>query len=183
MVIRISYDIIHTVWSGLSNKIIMTYLRTIFTPILNILNRRTYEINKEDKANDPSSAVSGRKTESRRTKQWSKGQRNPYVFICTTLWHEEEVEMATLMTSVSKLLRRARDKKLDPKDEDGYDLEMHIFFDNVFEKKKREPNETEGVYAEERIELNVYVKLRVFFLCSGLKSFLFNLKVRSSKTT
>ena len=90
--------------------------------------------------------------------------------------------MATLMTSVSKLLRKARDKQKDPEDDSGYDLEMHIFFDNVFEKKKREPNETEGVYAEERIELNVYVKLRVF-ICSGLKSFLFNLKVRSSKTT
>ena len=90
----------------------------------------------------------------------TKGQRNPYVFICTTLWHEEEVEMATLMTSVSKLLRRARDKKEDPNDDDGYDLEMHIFFDNVFEKKKREQNDENGIYAEERIELNVYVKLK-----------------------
>ena len=70
--------------------------------------------------------------------------------------------MATLMTSVSKLLRKARDKQKDPEDDSGYDLEMHIFFDNVFEKKKREQNEDDGVCAEERLELNVYVKFRVF---------------------
>jgi len=117
-------------------------------------------MNQADVAAD-SSGTAGRRTESRRTKQWSKGQRNPYVFICTTLWHEEEVEMATLMTSVSKLLRKARDKKIQ-KEDNGYDLEMHIFFDNVFEKKKREQDQNDGVYAEERLELNVYVKFRVF---------------------
>lgn len=117
-------------------------------------------MNQADEAAD-SSGTAGRRTESRRTKQWSKGQRNPYVFICTTLWHEEEVEMATLMTSVSKLLRKARDKKIQ-KEDNGYDLEMHIFFDNVFEKKKREQDQNDGVYAEERLELNVYVKFRVF---------------------
>ena len=131
------------------------------------MNRRTYDLVQEQwfsnlNQSDSSGTSDGRRTESRRTKQWSKGQRNPYVFICTTLWHEEEVEMATLMTSVSKLLRKARDKQNDPEDDTGYDLEMHIFFDNVFEKKKREQNEDDGVCAEERLELNVYVKFRVF---------------------
>ena len=68
----------------------------------------------------------------------NKGQSKPYIYICTTLWHEEEVEMMTLMRSVSKLLRHARRREENPEDDNNYNIEMHIFFDNVFEKKKRE---------------------------------------------
>ena len=68
----------------------------------------------------------------------AKGQSKPYIYICTTLWHEEEVEMMTLMRSVSKLLRHARRREENPEDDNNYNIEMHIFFDNVFEKKKRE---------------------------------------------
>ena len=42
--------------------------------------------------------------------------------------------MATLLRSVTKLLRHAK-KKLEKNDPTSYSLEMHIFFDNVFEKR------------------------------------------------
>ena len=75
---------------------------------------------------------------------WYTGQKVPKIFICTTLWHEEDFEMATLVRSVLKLMKSAKEKKEkaenSDKDEDYdyFDLEMHIFFDNVFEKDKKE---------------------------------------------
>ena len=88
-----------------------------------------------------------------------KGQSKPYIYICTTLWHEEEVEMMTLMRSVSKLLRHARRREENPEDDNNYNIEMHIFFDNVFEKKKREARDNaEGFQeADEWLELNMWV--------------------------
>lgn len=64
--------------------------------------------------------------------------------------------MQTLMRSVSKLLRHA-DRRRER--DDSYNIEMHIFFDNVFEKKKRENREgAEGFQeAQEWLELNEWV--------------------------
>ena len=66
--------------------------------------------------------------------------------------------MQTLMRSVSKLLRHARERENQHWD-NNYDIEMHIFFDNVFEKKKRENREgAEGFQeANEWLELNEWV--------------------------
>ena len=80
---------------------------------------------------------------------WYTGQKVPKIFICTTLWHEEDFEMATLVRSVLKLMKAAKEKKEkaenSDKDEDYdyFDLEMHIFFDNVFEKDKKEKEQEE----------------------------------------
>ena len=66
--------------------------------------------------------------------------------------------MKTLMRSVTKLLRHARNRE-EKQWENNYDLEMHIFFDNVFEKKKRQNREgAEGFQeANEWLELNQWV--------------------------
>ena len=62
--------------------------------------------------------------------------------------------MRTLLRSVTRLLRHAR-QKLES-GENGYDLEMHIFFDNCFETRKK--NKTASfMSAENWIEVNKYV--------------------------
>ena len=91
---------------------------------------------------------------------WYTGQKVPKIYICTTLWHEEDFEMATLVRSVLKLMKAAKEKKEkaenSDKDEDYdyFDLEMHIFFDNVFEKdkKEREQDENENPFQDHEKE-------------------------------
>ena len=128
------------------------------TSVQTILNRRTIDLEKELQTEEfqkyKSSARQSRYTRQSRmtsrattktggnmggkkTTLWDKGQTHPYIFICTTLWHEEDFEMKTLLRYVSKLLRHAR-KKEEQNDPNMYNLEMHIFFDNVFEKHTRE---------------------------------------------
>ena len=150
--------------------------RPIGTSTFSLLNRRSVDIIEEQESkvfgNEFSagsntttrkSTVQGRKTN--KSGMWSKGQKNPYIFICTTLWHEEDFEMATLLRSVVKLLRHARIKKDDPNQEYQYELEMHIFFDNVFvnkkidkEKKETNPPTDDFIHAKEWSELNEWVK-------------------------
>ena len=62
------------------------------------------------------------------------------------------------MRSVSKLLRHARSREQEQWN-NNYDIEVHIFFDNVFEKKKRANREgAEGFQeANEWLELNEWV--------------------------
>ena len=45
--------------------------------------------------------------------RWSSGQRVPLIYVCTTLWHEEDFEMATMLRSVIKLIkhRNAKEKR------------------------------------------------------------------------
>ena len=145
--------------------------RPIGTSTFSLLNRRSVDIIEEQesevfntqfsagsKTTTRKSTVQGRKTN--KSGMWSKGQKNPYIFICTTLWHEEDFEMATLLRSVVKLLRHARIKKNDPNQENQYELEMHIFFDNVFVKKPKdkEKGETDDfIHAKEWLELNEWV--------------------------
>jgi len=90
-----------------------------------------------------------------RSTRWFKGQQVPHIFICTTLWHEEDFEMATMIRSVLKLMKHAklrREKAEDAKyseDSDFYNLEMHIFFDNVFdENEKKKPPTNNGLFDE-----------------------------------
>ena len=70
-----------------------------------------------------------------------KGQQIPMIYICTTLWHEEDFEMATLIRSVLKLMKHAKLRKEKAQnaenfdDNDYFNLEMHIFFDNVFDER------------------------------------------------
>ena len=82
---------------------------------------------------------------SSRSLRWFKGQDVPKIFICTTLWHEEDFEMATLIRSTLKLVRYA-------KQQTKYDLEIHIFFDNVFdEKEKRQSKTLNDIFEEENL--------------------------------
>ncbi len=57
------------------------------------------------------------------------------IFICTTLWHEEDNEMRTLLVSLLRLINyvhmRKNDKSL--RKQERFNLEINIFFDNVFE--------------------------------------------------
>ncbi|CAG5082997.1 Oidioi.mRNA.OKI2018_I69.PAR.g10253.t1.cds [Oikopleura dioica] len=125
--------------------------RPVGTSTFSLLNRRTIDIIEEQESDafnkefssgsKKTTRVSGRKTN--KSGMWSKGQKNPYIFICTTLWHEEDFEMATLLRSVVKLLRHARMKKNDPSQENQYELEMHIFFDNVFVNKPTDKEKEE----------------------------------------
>ena len=72
-----------------------------------------------------------------------KGQQIPMIYICTTLWHEEDFEMATLIRSVLKLMKHAKLRKEKAQnaenfdDNDYFNLEMHIFFDNVFDEQEK----------------------------------------------
>lgn len=73
--------------------------------------------------------------------RWLNGQKVPMIYICTTLWHEEDFEMATLIRSAIKLIDYAKTRKEKAQASstesdayyDYYNLEMHIFFDNVFD--------------------------------------------------
>ena len=54
----------------------------------------------EEEAKFPEKPASKRFSFERSTR-WFKGQQVPMIFICTTLWHEEDFEMATLIRSGS----------------------------------------------------------------------------------
>jgi len=43
--------------------------------------------------------------------RWLTGQKVPMIYICTTLWHEEDFEMATLIRSTIKLMDYANKRK------------------------------------------------------------------------
>ena len=58
-----------------------------------------------------------------------EGDRLSYIFICTTLWHETDEEVATLIKSLIRLISHARRKR------DEYEFEINIFFDNAFEQR------------------------------------------------
>jgi len=70
----------------------------------------------------------------------------PMIFICTTLWHEEDNEMRTLLTSLLRLIHYVRLRKQDTtlRQQDRFNLEINILFDNVFESHncRENPNKT-----------------------------------------
>lgn len=59
----------------------------------------------------------------------------PMIFICTTLWHEEDNEMRTLVISLLRLINYVHLRKQDEtlRQQDRFNLEINILFDNVFE--------------------------------------------------
>ena len=73
----------------------------------------------------------------------------PYVFICTTLWHEEPEEMETLIRTLVRLILHQRQKTEDAKmrdpTEEVYEFEINIFFDNTFESKNSRENEKQSL--------------------------------------
>ena len=63
------------------------------------------------------------------------------IYICTTLWHEEDNEMRTLLVSLLRLINYVHNKKKqDVQDQDRFNLEINIFFDNVFEAHNAKTN-------------------------------------------
>ena len=57
---------------------------------------------------------------------------------CATMWHESKEEMTALLMSVLKMDKDS--KKRSQNDEDVYDWEMHIFFDNAFDASGKNVN-------------------------------------------
>ncbi|KAJ8310150.1 hypothetical protein KUTeg_012015 [Tegillarca granosa] len=60
----------------------------------------------------------------------------PIIFICATMWHETYEEMKTLLTSLLRLdydyacRRHGLQSNIN---EDEFDIDTHIFFDDAFE--------------------------------------------------
>ena len=64
--------------------------------------------------------------------------RNVKVLGCATMWHETEAEMSELIDSILRI--DCHTSKYGYRHEDSFDFEMHILFDNAFEKDGQ-PNE------------------------------------------
>ena len=59
--------------------------------------------------------------------RWSSGQRVPLIYVCTTLWHEEDFEMGTMLRSVIKLIKYRNDKeRLAQKAQEKDDAKVNI---------------------------------------------------------
>ena len=71
----------------------------------------------------------------RKTALWTTGQKVPMLFVCATLWHETFEEMSKLVGSLVRLLRHLAAKR-ESNASDLFNVEMHIFFDNVFDNVK-----------------------------------------------
>ena len=59
--------------------------------------------------------------------------RQARVLGCATMWHESEAEMAALIDSVERL-DAAESRLLHASCEDAFRFELHIFFDDAFDK-------------------------------------------------
>lgn len=90
--------------------------------------------------------------------------RIPQIFICATMWHENKEEMMEFLKSILRLdedqcARRMAMKYIqsanDDIDQEYYDLETHIFFDDAFIRDKSICEDPEAS------PINEYVKLLV----------------------
>ncbi|KAJ8319738.1 hypothetical protein KUTeg_002709 [Tegillarca granosa] len=61
----------------------------------------------------------------------------PKIFVCATMWHETLEEMKILLTSIFRLDYDHAIRRLDYKNEDNFELDAHIFFDDAFESIDR----------------------------------------------
>jgi hypothetical protein len=110
--------------------------RPLFTSTDLLLNRNTIDIDKIEEFSKRTTRLTVNFDRSRttiKTDIWNNGQTVPMVFVCTTLWHENEIEMTTLLTSIIRLIKDVETKRMKRKD--FYNIEVHILFDNVYEKK------------------------------------------------
>ena len=96
--------------------------RALHTSVEQILNRRVLDENETGEISD----------------------NNSYIFICTTLWHENPEELKILLKSLLQLILHKRK---------NYDFEINIFFDNTFEDKK-----VHGTTIKGQTVLNRYVE-------------------------
>ncbi|CBY07843.1 unnamed protein product [Oikopleura dioica] len=109
--------------------------RAMFTSLDVILNRNTVDIEEVETYEERVSRLTVNFDRSRttiKTALWNKGQTIPMVFVCTTLWHENEAEMTTLLTSLIRLVKTVEDRRTKNLS-DFYNIEMHILFDNCYE--------------------------------------------------
>ena len=58
-------------------------------------------------------------------------KKNVKVLGCATMWHETESEMSDLIDSILRI--DAHEGRTDKRNEDSFDFEMHVLFDNAFE--------------------------------------------------
>ena len=72
----------------------------------------------------------------RADEEYNATETKPMIFICTTLWHEEDNEMETLIKSLLRLCQYVNRRKRDPylTSKELFNLEINIFFDNVFDE-------------------------------------------------
>ncbi|KAK3091198.1 hypothetical protein FSP39_017898 [Pinctada imbricata] len=62
----------------------------------------------------------------------------PKVYLCATMWHENRREMKQILTSIFRLDQR---EGRNYSNDDSYEFEAHIIFDDAMETTKQNPNE------------------------------------------
>jgi len=104
----------------------------------------------------------------------------PYIFICTTLWHEERVEMETLLRTLVRLI--IHQKKKREVDKNCYELEINIFFDNTFDSKNSHDHEDDKKTGDIDDDIQEWktVNMWVKWFCDILHEVLKNYGMESS---
>ena len=85
------------------------------------------------------------------------------IYACATMWHEEEEEMLEMLKSVFRVdsdysARRLSRKYFEIDDPDYYEWETHIFFDNTFQKDKKDERGETKMGEEGGKIINDYVR-------------------------
>jgi len=66
----------------------------------------------------------------------------PQLFLCTTMWHETKDEMTQILTSLMRLDKDQGRRRQNPHDDDYYEFQVHVLFDDAFCKKKDKDGNT-----------------------------------------
>ena len=91
-----------------SHRYNLSGYRPIFTCCDIMLNRNTSDIDDIETYRKRVTRLTVNFDRSRTTVKtaiWNEGQTVPMIFVCTTLWHENEAEMTTLLTSLIRLIK------------------------------------------------------------------------------